>query len=136
MRNNIRSIRTASVVATLLLGTACHTMARLSWEDVAGQRPSRVWITQADQSVVELSGPQIFGDTLVGYVKGEFLELPTAAVQQVVVRRPALARTVALIAVSTAGAAAVAVWMSGLGPQPKDDDPVDCGFDPDNPACQ
>jgi len=136
VRNQMLSIRTAFAIATLLLGTGCHTMARLSWEDVAGQRPSRVWITQADQSVVELSGPQIFGDTLVGYVRGEFMELPTAAVQRVVVRRPALARTVALIAVSTAGAAAVAVWMSGLGPQPAPDDPVDCLMDPDHPDCQ
>lgn len=131
-----RSTFAGWLIATVLTGTACHTMARLTWEDVAGLRPSRVWITQADQSVVELSGPQLFGDTLVGYVRGEFLELPTGDVQRVMMRRPALAKTIALAVASTAAATAVAVWMSGLGPKPKEDDPVDCGLDPDNPACQ
>jgi len=131
----MRSIRVGVVIATMLGGTACHTMAPLSWDDVAGLRPSRVWITQSDQSVVEVSGPQVFGDTLVGYVNGAFLELPTADVKRVVVRRAARAKTVALIAAGAAGAAAIAVWMSGVG-NPSERDNVDCDYEPEDPRCQ
>jgi hypothetical protein len=92
-------------------------------------------VTRADQSVVEVSGPQVFGDTLVGYVAGEFQELPTATVKRVVIRRPARARTIALIAASTAGAAVIAVFLAGVGdPNPRDE--VDCDYEPEDPRCQ
>lgn len=124
------------LIATTLVGAACHTMAPLSWDEVGGLRPSRVWVTRADQSVVEVSGPQLFGDTLVGYVNGQFQELPTASLQQVVMRRAARGKTIALIAASTAGAAALIVVISGIG---SNDDPrfyFDCDDDPLLPECQ
>ncbi len=124
-----------SLLAAVVASSACHSMTPLSWRELDGLRPSRVWVTQADQTTVEVSGPQMFGDTLVGYVNGEFKELPTADVQRVTMRRPARAKTIALVAASTAVAAGLAVWMSGLGPKPPDDE-VDCGLDPDHPDCQ
>lgn len=131
----MHSTSSGLLIATALVGTACHTMAPLNWDEVAVQRPSAVWVTRANETV-QVSGPQLFNDTLVGYVNGTFEELAISDVTQVAVRRPARAKTIALIAASTATAALVAVWMSGLGPKPADDDPVDCGLDPDHPACQ
>jgi hypothetical protein len=82
-----------------------------------------------------VSGPQVFGDTLVGYVNGAFQELATAGVQRVAMRRPARAKTIALIAGATAGATLVAVWLSGVGdPSPRDE--VDCDYEPEDPRCQ
>lgn len=124
----------SGLIATMLSGAACHTMAPLTWDELGGLRPSSVWVTRADQTVVQVSGPQVFGDTLVGYVNGEFQELPTAEVTRVAMRRPARAKTIALIAASTAGATLLAVWISGLGPKPGAE--VDCGLDPDHPDCQ
>jgi hypothetical protein len=123
------------LIAVMLSGAACHTMAPLSWDEVAGLRPSVVYVTRADQTVVQVSGPQVFGDTLVGYVNGAFQELATAEVTRVAMRRPARAKTIALLAASTAGATLLAVWISGLGPKPPGDE-VDCGLDPDHPDCQ
>jgi hypothetical protein len=42
-----------------------------------------VWISQADKSVTELYGPQLHGDTLVGFVKGtgQYIEVPVADIQ-------------------------------------------------------
>lgn len=124
-----------ALILTALAGTACHSMTPLTWRELDGLRPSRVWVTRADQSVTEVSGPQVFGDTLVGYVNGAFQELATAEVTRLAMRRPARAKTIALIAASTAGAALLGVWMSGLGPNPPDEE-VNCGLDPDHPSCQ
>lgn len=122
------------LLATALASTACHSMTPLSWRDLDGLRPSRVWVTQADQTTVEVSGPQVFGDTLVGYVNGEFKELPTADVQRVTIRQPARAKTIALIAASTAVAAGLAVWISNSGLF-GDTSFIDCPDVPDDPRC-
>jgi hypothetical protein len=110
-------------------------MAPLTWEEVATIRPSRVWVTTEDQAVVEVSGPQMFGDTLVGYVGGDFQELPTSDIKQVVVKRAAKGKTMALVAASIAGGAAIAVVISGAGARPKFE--VNCDdYDPgEHPDC-
>lgn len=131
----MRSKLVCGLIAAMLSGAACHTMAPLSWDELAGLRPSVVWVTRADQTVVQVSGPQVFGDTLVGYVNGAFQELATAGVQRVAMRRPARAKTIALIAASTAAATLVAVWLSGVGdPSPRD--LIDCDYEPEHEDCQ
>jgi hypothetical protein len=110
-------------------------MTPLSFEDVALQRPARVWVTQADKSVVELNGPQVFNDTLVGYIGGAFTELPATDISQVTVKRSAKGKTMALIAASILGAAALGVAISGIGdPSPHND--IDCNEFPEEPECQ
>lgn len=131
----MRTSKVGWLIAATLLATACHTMTPLSWDELNGLRPSRVWITQTNQSVFEVSGPQVFGDTLVGYVNGQFRELPTADVKQVSVRRAARGKTIALIAAGTAGAAAIGVWMSGIGDRSARD-LIDCDYEPEHPDCQ
>lgn len=132
----MRSLPIGRLLFATVALTACHSMTPLSWSEVAGLRPSRVWVTHADQSVAEVSGPQVFGDTLVGYVNGGFVELPTAAIKQVVMRRPARGKTMALVAASIAGAAAVAVVVSSIG-APDAKDGVNCDdYDPgEHPLC-
>lgn len=131
----MRSTAVGWLIAATLAGTACHRMTPLTWREIDGLRPSRVWVTRADQSVVEVSGPQVFGDTLVGYVNGEFQELPTAGVSRVMMRQPARGRTIALAAASTAVAAVVAVWIAGGGlGSPRDN--IDCDYEPEHPDCQ
>lgn len=125
----------AGLLAATVTGAACHTMAPLTWEDVAAERPARVWVTQADQSTVEVSGPQLFGDTLVGYIGGDFQELSTKEIQRVVVRRSAKGKTLALVAASIAGAAGIAVVISGFG-SASERDQIDCDYDETNdPRC-
>lgn len=131
----MRSKSLGVLCATALTATACHTMKPLTWSEVEGMRPSRVWVTQEDRTIVEVSGPQLFGDTLVGYVAGEFRELPTSSVQQVTMRRPARGKTIALIAASTGVAVGIGVWISGIGdPLPRQF--LDCADTPDDPECQ
>lgn len=118
------------------LGTACHTMQPLSWDEIEGIRPSRVWITRADASVVEVSGPQVFGDTLVGYINGEFSELPTAELRRAVVRRPARAKTIGLALAGTAVTAGLMAMIAGGDRTLNVPALPDCNDVPDDPYCQ
>ena len=114
--------RAFGLLALATLASSCHTMASVTWEDISLQRPARVWVTRDDRSIVEVNGPQVCGDTLVGYIGGEFQELPTAQIQRVTVKRSAKGKTMALVAASIAGAAALGVVISSIG---------DPGFDTD-----
>lgn len=130
-------MRTSYVACLIAVtaGVACHTLAPLTFDEVDRLQPSRVWVTHADQSVLEVNGPRVFNDTLVGYVNGGFTELPASDVHRVVIKRPARAKTIGLIAGSTAVAAAIAVWLSGVG-DPDESDMVNCPDEPDHPLCQ
>ena len=105
----------ALILATLSSTTACKTMRPVTLEYLRSAQPSRVWVTRADQSVVIVSGPQVLGDTLVGYVGQTFEEIPAAAVKQVKVRMSAPGKTVALVAGSVIGFAAFAYVLAGTG---------------------
>ena len=131
----MRSKLVGALAASMLVGAACHTMAPLTWEEVATIHPPRVSVTLDDQSVVVVSGPQMFGDTLVGYIGGDFQELPTSNIKQVVVKRAAKGKTMALVAASIAGAAAIGVLISSVG-EPSERDQVDCDYEPEDPRCQ
>lgn len=133
----MRSQQVAWVALAALTAWACHTMAPLTLEDVQLQRPARVWVTQ-DQSTMEVSGPQVFNDTLVGYVNGEYQELPAASLSKVVTKRPARAKTIGLAAAGTVGLAAFIWAIAGTEKytNPKQSSGTDCDDDPEHPDCQ
>lgn len=118
-----------------LASAACHTMVPLTLDEVAVVKPGQVWITRSDQTVAELTGPQVFGDTLVGYIGGLFHELDAKEVERIVIKRSAKGKTMALVAAGIAGAAAVGVVISGLGEEGNTAN-VDCNDVPDDPRCQ
>jgi hypothetical protein len=130
----MRSTPKVWLVAAALGTLACHSMVPLTWSEIATQRPPRVYVTQ-DGSRVELAGPQVFNDTVVGYINGEFVELPTASLQGVTVRQPARGKTIGLVVASIAAAAGIAVWMSSVG-DPAPVQFLDCMDVPDDPRCQ
>lgn len=127
-----KALRKALIVAALAV-PACHTMVPLTFEGVAVERPGTVYITREDQTVLVLTGPQVFGDTIVGYIGPTFYELDRDDVSRVTVKRSAKGKTMALVAASIAGAAMLGAMMSGLG----EDSPLyDCMETPDIPPCQ
>jgi hypothetical protein len=60
-----------------------------------------------------INDAQVFRGKLVGFVDGKYRELPPADLQDMQVRKLAAGRTVALIAGTTAVAAAIIVLVSG-----------------------
>jgi hypothetical protein len=130
----MRPILVGGLFATALLATACHKMTTVSIEQVAATQPSRVWITTGDSTVI-VAGPQVFGDTLVGYVNGTFEEINTSQVTQAVVRQRDKGKTIALIAAGTVAGTLMAYLISGAGDAPMPPSGVDCDDDPEDPRC-
>lgn len=130
----MRNKTVAALVLAAWAGAACYAMVPVTLEDVASERPYRIWVTNADRSVVEVSGPQVFNDTLVGYIAGTFSELPAQDITKVTVKRSAKGKTMALVAGSIVGAAAIGVVISGIGNSGRDPG-VDCNDVPEDPRC-
>lgn len=95
-----------------LSATGCFTMQSVSIDDLAA-RTSRVWVKQADESVVVVSDAQVFRGNLVGFVDGKYRELPPDAVHEVRVRKLSGARTASLLAAGVAGFGAALLLLSG-----------------------
>lgn len=131
----MRATVVGSLIATTLSGAACHTMRPVTLEQLGAARPAVVWVTRADQSVVVVSGPRTFGDTLVGYVNGEFEEMPAADLKQIRVKQRARGKTAALIAAGAVGAAGFAYLISNVGSYINPEDRLDCEDNPDQPGC-
>jgi len=131
-----RVVAISLIPATLSLSiTACHTLAPVPLDQLGGIKPARVWVTRADRSVVVVSGPQTFGDTLVGYVNGNYEEMPAADFKQVLMRTPARGKTALLITAGTLGLAGFAYLLTGVGKSDSGNASVDCDDDPSQPGC-
>ena len=124
-----------SLAAIALSSTACHTMRSVTVDELSALQPGAVWVTRADQSTVLVSGPRIFGDTLVGYVNGRFEEMPATGFQKMLVRRPARGKTAALLVVGLVGVGAFAAAVAASGDYKNPADTLDCDDDPEQPGC-
>jgi hypothetical protein len=94
----MRNLFRLAAGSTLPLLAACHTMRSVPPAEL-GAVPGleRVWVTRADHSRVIVLSPQIQGDTLKGFVFGEFQRMPVSETLSIQERRNAPARTVALV---------------------------------------
>jgi hypothetical protein len=132
----MRRTLVGGLIAATLASTACYTMRTVSLDELGGLKASRAWVTKDDQTTVIVSGPRTFGDTLVGYVNGQFEELLSTDVKQIIVRRPARTRTFALVAVGLVSVGAVAAAVSGTFSGHRDPERLlDCEDDPFQPGC-
>ena len=104
--------RVAPRIAALALAlAACHTWGRITPQEItagSGNAHSRVWVTRADNSTVQLGDPQLIGDTLTGMVNGEPDRIALSDVVTIRARRSAVGRTIML------GVAATGVAFAGL----------------------
>lgn len=126
----------------LLLGalasTACQTMKPVPLNQLVALKPNRVWVTEADESVVVVTGPiNVIGDTLVGYVAGTYSEMPAGTLKQFVVKQPATTRTALLVSSIAVGIGgfvyAIAGSTSGnMAPPPL---AGDCDKHPEQAGC-
>jgi hypothetical protein len=113
-------------------------MRPVSLEQLGVIKPDRAWVTVADQPMAVISGPQMVGDTLVGYINGQYEELPRANVKQIIVQRNAPTRTALLataIALGVGGFAYVLTGSAGGG-KPPNAGAGDCDKHPEDPGCQ
>ena len=124
-------LRRVVAAALLLSFVSCTTLKPVADGNsyVSTSRPSEVWV-RTDQKTLLLEGPRLLGDTLVGFVGGEYREFLPGEVRGVQVRRPASGRTALLVSgLVVVGAALIGV-LASTGPSSAQPTPED---DPSNP---
>jgi len=97
--------------------------------------PLKAWITEKDQTVVMVAGPQVVGDTLVGYINGVYEEMPAAQLQQVMVETPAKTRTYLLVGGITVALGGMVYALIGGAGDTKYGGPDYCDEHPEDPIC-
>ena len=107
---------TAALLPLVVLATACTTVVSVRDQPgafIEAHDPGVVWVTKADNSIVQVASPRIIGDTIVGFVGADYVELPLSSVQSLRARQPARKRTALLIGGAALVAAGAAVaWLS------------------------
>jgi len=106
-RQLVKSCSALGAMAALALG-GCHTWRHLDANQIESAEVNRVWVTQTDQSTVIMSAPRLFGDTLAGFIDGQYREMPLADTRKLQERVFAAGKTTAL------GVAIGAVTMTGM----------------------
>ena len=113
MKHLMRRVISPFFAIVILSVPACKTMRTSSMTSVGTAH--RAWVTLPNQTVVEVSGPKVINDTLVGYVGGEFKEIPATDVKQIRVKEWNRGKTalVSVLGLTAFGAAAYAITSSG-----------------------
>src|SRR5262245_53820716 len=112
--SNFTRFVAAILMTTTLAG--CTTFGPVSAREYLPiQHPSNIWITKSDNSVVKMQAPKLLGDTLVGYVNGEFQEMRLSQTKQIQAKRPAPGRTAIAAGAVIVGVAAGAALVIGSG---------------------
>jgi len=95
--------------AAVLAG--CHSMRPVSLAEIGSARTwAHVWVTQPDRSVIELSGPDVRGDTLRGFVDGKYQEMPVSQAVEIRVRERDTGRTAVLVGTAAGATLAALIY--------------------------
>ena len=112
--------------------SACSTLQPVATPQqfIPATRPSRIWVTQADNQTVLLEAPRLLGDTLAGFVGGRYQEVLLPQVRWMGVRQPAPQRTTVLVAGLVVLGAGLIAMLASSGPSGG----TMGGEDPSNPS--
>jgi hypothetical protein len=108
------------VAAAALVGIgACKTVNTIGYpaEFVATRGPSHVWVTTNSKGTeTELWNPTVHGDTLAGFNRGAFTEIPLGDIKLMKAPVAAPGRTALLAGGLAIGSAATVAMLMGSGP--------------------
>jgi len=105
-------------IAALLMGivSACSTYRPISAREyIPISHPTAVYITNPDNTVTMMQLPKLLGDTLVGYVNGDYREMNLSQVKQMNAKVPANGRTALAVGGGVLAVVAVGALISGTG---------------------
>jgi hypothetical protein len=100
-------LRRAIALVMVILMTACTSMQPVSQprEFMATRQPSVVWVSKASEpNMFAMDAPKLIGDSIVGFIEGEYTEIPIPQIRSMQARQYSRGRTVAF-ALGTAAAA-------------------------------
>jgi hypothetical protein len=130
----MRPIVGCALFLAALVSAACHTTQAISLDQLNALKPDHAWVTETDNTVIVIYGPQVLGDTLVGYVNGKYEEMPVSQFKQVVVQKGSTSRTVLLVAAIAVGFGGMAYALAG-GKDTFSCDPSYCEEHPEDTCC-
>ena len=116
----------------LLTMTACTSMQPVAQprEFMATRQPSVVWVSKASEpNMFALDAPKLIGDSIVGFIEGEYTEIPIPQIRAMQAKQYSRGRTMAF-ALGTAAAAVGAFLLikGGHGATPDQDGEDDIGI--------
>jgi hypothetical protein len=112
-RSVFSRITSALLMVTL---SACTTYRPISAREyIPISHPSAVYITRPDNTVEVMQLPKLLGDTLVGYVNGDYQELNLSQVKQMNAKVPAGGRTALAVGGGVLAVVAIGALLSGSG---------------------
>ncbi|HUK21855.1 MAG TPA: hypothetical protein VLV45_09925 [Gemmatimonadales bacterium] len=105
------------MAAGLFAVGACKTVEPIGYpaEFVATRGPSHVWVTNTNGNETELWNPTVHGDTLAGFNRGAFTEIPLGDIKLMRAPIAAPARTALLAGGLAIGSAATVALLMGSG---------------------
>lgn len=131
----MRSLLGCALVLAALAGAGCKTTAPVTLAELNALKPERAWVTEGGKSVIIVDGPQVVGDTIVGYVNGVYEEMPSEKFSQIVVEKNATGRTILLVGVITAGFGGMMYALLGSSSSEKYKGSDFCEEHPEDPDC-
>jgi hypothetical protein len=121
-----RRFRQTTSLLILVTVTACSTMQPVAQprEFMQARKPGTIWVTrQETASMVELNAPQMVGDSLVGFVEGEYVEIPFNQVRSIQAKQYSRGRTMAFIlGISAVVVGGLLIAGGGVGANMVEDD--------------
>ena len=125
-------IKKLVALALLLTMTACTSMQPVAQprEFVATRQPAVVWLSKATEpNMFVLDSPKLVGDSIVGFIEGEYAEIPIMQIRSMQAKQYSRGRTTAF-ALGTAAVALGAFLLisGGHGAAPDMDGEDDIGI--------
>jgi len=129
LRRQISMVMMALMASSAM---ACHkyVLVPTPLDFIANQRPPEILVTRHDGTRYSMSGPQVFGDTVVGYVNGQYQEIKFTNEGQVRVRQNARAQTAMLLGMGVLGVAGMVYLVTGALKGDAGKELTDCDDDP------
>lgn len=131
----MRSLLGCALALAALSGIGCKTTTTVTLAQLNALKPERAWVTEGGKSVVVVDGPQVVGDTIVGYVNGVYEEMPASTFNQIVVEKAATTRTILLVGAITAGFGGMVFALVGGKGDTGYGGADFCDEHPEDPAC-
>jgi len=117
----------------LVLVTACSTMQPVAQprDFIQTRQPAVVWLSHDQQAMISMDAPRLVGDSVVGFVEGEYTEIALSRITGMQAKQYSRSRTTGFILGLVGLTAAVVLTVTGgHGANPEMDGEDDIGILP------
>jgi uncharacterized membrane protein len=133
MTNVFRFVSAAALVAVVAACKSVNAVPAPWAAYIANKQPATVWATRSKGSVVKVSGPRVYHDTLIGAVNGEYTEIPLADITRVSAEHSDKTKTILAAAAGGAVTVGALVYIFSVQGSSQNNTPTGVGGVPCDP---